>query len=669
LRQETTLVVKDIGSSFDEAPENFIDLASNLADDSFLLIFISTTGDGEHCDSIRDTWKILLQKSLPRNLFQGKQFAMFCLGDRAYGPKFCAAGRKLAVRLMQLGMIRNCDVGYGDDNTPNGGVFRDLDDWLEQHLLTLLEKRSQDDVVEQDECNPFDLKFVGDEAIEEQTRKAAWQDPRFQESFRDYFTQSCPINAHSYDTDGNRKIHKTEKIKTPPLQGEILVNNRITAPDWEQDSRHIEVSLQSTEIDKSSDSVYKLPYCAGDIATILPFNSDQEVHKFLEVLPKSIRTNVDHPLEINLDERVMNNSHTRWPRYCTLRFLLKYCADIHSLPEREDLRALSRYCSLDCEVGKNQSEKLMSLSETSEAALFADYILREKRSWADVLYDFESLRAPTSRLTIESLLLILSPMRPRDFSIASSPSYQQLVKSQSSDDSKKTFTIELCVAVVLGRTRLGRAYHGLCSEYLSRMNPSTTRSASKTCLQVWIRPGTFGGLPTELNEKKSFTVPVLCVCAGTGIAPLRALLLERDAVRNSFLGGDNGEAELSPDENDNILVFGCRKESCDYYYKDEWQKLAYNNQIRILTAFSRDQAHKVYVQKVLAEADGGRLIAKHILEKEGALYIAGGPQMARAVKDEVVEALGRELKGGEKQANQLLNKLQRVGKFSIEAWS
>ena len=91
--------------------------------------------------------------------------------------------------------------------------------------------------------------------------------------------------------------------------------------------------------------------------------------------------------------------------------------------------------------------------------------------------------------------------------------------------------------------------------------------------------------------------------------------------------------------------------------------------LRVLTAFSRDQFQKIYVQKVLREADGGQLIVKHLLERNGALYIAGGPKMARAVKEEVIKALGKELDGGEKTANKCLNKLQRIGKFSIEAWS
>ena len=102
--------------------------------------------------------------------------------------------------------------------------------------------------------------------------------------------------------------------------------------------------------------------------------------------------------------------------------------------------------------------------------------------------------------------------------------------------------------------------------------------------------------------------------------------------------------------------------------------------IRLLTAFSQDQNHKLYVQKVLREADDGTLIAKHILESPcGAIYIAGNPKMARAVKQEIIEALTDVLvatpgtalataAAAEKHANKILNKMQRMGRFSIEAW-
>ena len=50
------------------------------------------------------------------------------------------------------------------------------------------------------------------------------------------------------------------------------------------------------------------------------------------------------------------------------------------------------------------------------------------------------------------------------------------------------------------------------------------------------------------------------------------------------------------------------------------------------------------------------------------MYIAGGPSMARCVKQELVEVLS-DILGGEKQANKFLNKMQRIGRFNIEAWN
>ena len=79
--------------------------------------------------------------------------------------------------------------------------------------------------------------------------------------------------------------------------------------------------------------------------------------------------------------------------------------------------------------------------------------------------------------------------------------------------------------------------------------------------------------------------------------------------------------------------------------------------------------HKLYVQRALREANGGELIVRHILERHGAVYFAGGSKMARAANDKLVEALTNRLDGGEKDAKRLLNKMKRKGLFSIEAWA
>jgi sulfite reductase alpha subunit-like flavoprotein len=190
----------------------------------------------------------------------------------------------------------------------------------------------------------------------------------------------------------------------------------------------------------------------------------------------------------------------------------------------------------------------------------------------------------------------------------------------------------------------------------------------KAPIQMWIQPGSFEKLPLHLNEKGRFGTPILCIGSGTGIAPLRSLILEREAVFKK--ARENLRVVNSDDDDrcDNLLVFGCRKESVDYYYRDDWDALVSAKRLFVWTAFSRDQWHKIYVQQVLRSADDGKLVEKHILEHQGAIYVAGGAKMARCVKEEILECLAKAV-GGEKQASLLLKRMHLQGRYSVEAWS
>ncbi|GAX10585.1 hypothetical protein FisN_14Lh083 [Fistulifera solaris] len=600
------------------------DLQRLTLKDTLFLFFISTTGEGEHTDTIRQTWSLLLQTSLPSQFLQKIPFAIFNLGDRAYGPLFCAAGRKWAVRMLQLGAELVCEPGYGDDGTPNGGVLADLDVWLEQVLLqqfaTCPKHRPERG------HNPYRLSLLSSLTYEPLDEEE-WQLETFQESYQSFFHSVSPMMSYSYDNGERKLVHE----QTRPLVAVVESNQRLTTEDWEQDTRHIRFQVPSFPKTKEW-SLSALPYQAGDIACILPSNSAKEVDRFLRVLPKAIQDVADVELQIAWDAThsmvaTIGISYPHWPTHCTLRGWLTYCADIHAIPEREDLRALSFYCSLKHPLGAEQRDKLLSLSETRGSALYADFCLREKRSWADVIYDFDSLRAQGSLLTLEALLALLSPIRPREFSIASSPTEEW---------NKEESAIELCVARVQGTTPLGRNFYGLCSDYLA------TLSRHGSIVRLWIRPGSFHQLPLSGRPR-----PVLCIGAGTGIAPLRGLLRERRA-----LGFQN-----------DILVFGCRKESCDFYYKKEWWP-----GLQQLTAFSRDQWHKVYVQQVLQKAEREhQLLSQHVLHQDGAIYVAGSPRMAKAVKEVLAESLVAIL-GDEKHVQLFLAQRQATGLLSVEAW-
>ena len=613
-----------------------------------------------------------LQKSNLLDLFDGVKFAIFNLGDRAYGPNFCAAGRKLTVRLMQLGAQLVGEPGYGDDGTPNGGVFADLDLWLENVLLQMLggSKRNVSEVASDSLQSPYSVCVVEPRPNESLSGVEEWQQERYRQSYQQFFEKLCSVNAYRYA--GASMIRNADVGTSPPLVGRVSMNRRITSEDWEQDTRHIviEVPTAASSAPASWD-LHSLPYQAGDVASVLPANSAEEVERFLKVLPKRIQDAADCVLRLDFDDSVEATAGVGfpfWPAQCTLRGWLTYCADIHALPEREDLRALHNFCSVKHPRGLDQRQKLKSLSETSESALYADYILREKRCWAEVLYDFDSIGGDRSMLTIEFLVSLLSPMRPRDFSIASSPSEDRF--GLRTGPQNTSFHVDLCVAVVAGTTPLGRSYHGLCSHYLSKLSVENL-TAGGPLVRLWIRPGSFRKLPLSIHVTDGvhrMAEPVLCIGAGTGIAPLRGLVREREALwtlSSTDLSSPNSNDEL---DRDNLLVFGCRKESADFYYRNEWQAIINKGHLGVLTAFSRDQWHKIYVQQVLEKTEKEHeLISRHLLERNGAIYIAGGPKMARAVKEVIVESIAKQLKG-DKKALSFLSALQRRGKFCVEAW-
>ena len=646
-----------VGANFEDEIRNDLEsfAQSCKKEGTTLILFVSTTGDGEHVDAIKNTWKLLLRKSVPENLFADVPFMIFSLGDRSYGPQFCAAGRKLAVRLMQLGASPVCEPGYGDENTPSGGIFADLDVWVQDQLIPafgtkgLLRSHPVDSFTSHSSL--YALTFVSEEEISQklETESTEWQDSSFRESYSSFFETCAPLSRYSYSgTTASKSISESSF-----LTGNVIENERITASEWTQDTRHIVISVNSFGRPVGNG----LPYHAGDIASIMPFNDDDDVERLLSVLPVSIKEAARRTLRIRIEKSPtvsVGRNFNGWPQLCTLWGLLKYCADIKALPEQEDLRALAQFCSLDHPHGMDQRDKLVSLSDSTSAALYTDYILREKRSWADVIYDFDSVRHESSQLGVKELLSLLSPMRPRDFSIASSPTELRVCKKLASE----SFLVDLCVAVVEGKTRLGRQYHGLCSSYLAGSRVSTN-------ILLWIRPGTFSGLPVSPHEL--FSTPVLYIGAGTGVAPLRGLIRERIFRRSMYkekVEGSKRHGDLD------CLVFGCRKREMDLYYRDEWEVLAEDGEVKTIFAFSQDQRFKFYVQQALRQReDESPFLYNHIIEKRGAVYVAGGSKMARAVKDEIVELLSKSSNLDEKRVRAIISRYQREGLFSIEAWS
>ncbi|KAM5184780.1 NADPH-dependent diflavin oxidoreductase 1 isoform 2-T2 [Callospermophilus lateralis] len=126
-------------------------------------------------------------------------------------------------------------------------------------------------------------------------------------------------------------------------------------------------------------------------------------------------------------------------------------------------------------------------------------------------------------------------------------------------------------------------------------------------------------------------------------------------------------ASLDP-EKGNFLFFGCRWRDQDFYWGDEWQELEKRGCLTLVTAFSREQGQKVYVQHRLREL--GPLVWE-LLDRRGAyFYLAGN---AKYMPTDVTEALMSifQEEGGLSHPNAAtyLARLQRTLRFQTETWA
>ncbi|GAB4169413.1 MAG: hypothetical protein Fur0032_07930 [Terrimicrobiaceae bacterium] len=180
------------------------------------------------------------------------------------------------------------------------------------------------------------------------------------------------------------------------------------------------------------------------------------------------------------------------------------------------------------------------------------------RDLLDLLEEF-----PSARFTPEELVKTLRKLQPRLYSIAS---------SQKAVGENVHLTVAVVRYVPEGKTRLRK---GVCSSFLAE------------------RASAPHSVPVFIHTAKHFRVPedpataCIMVGPGTGIAPFRAFLQERKAV------GATGS---------NWLFFGEQKAASDFFYREEFEGyLADGTLTKLTTAFSRDQAHKIYVQHRLME--------------------------------------------------------------------
>ncbi|MBJ2117381.1 MULTISPECIES: NADPH-dependent assimilatory sulfite reductase flavoprotein subunit [Proteus] len=490
-----------------------------------LIIIASTQGEGDPPEEAIAFYKYLHSKKASE--MKETSYAVFSLGDTSY-EHFCKAGKDFDERIAQLGATRllprvDADVEYQAV----------ADEWIKQltELLKAKVPAQSTQVLQQTQSGTTDT-----------------------------------IEASIYHRDA-------------PFTATLLTNQKITGRNSDRDIRHIEISLEGSD----------LQYQPGDALGVWFNNSPEKVDELIALL------------WLKGDEPVTLKSQT---------FTLKEALLHHCELTQNSAPIVKAYAQL------TRHEDLLSL--------VSDKI--KLQQYADKYPINEMVRQYCAQPTAQDFVDILRPLTPRLYSIASS---QQEVEDE----------VHLTLGVVRYDVN-SRAYTGGASGFLA---DSLKEGDS---INVFIEKNAHFRLP------KDNTAPVIMIGPGTGIAPFRAFMQQREN------DGATGK---------NWLFFGNPHFVEDFLYQVEWQRYVKSGLLtHIDLAWSRDQAHKIYVQDKLRER--GNEIWQW-LQQGAYLYVCGdASHMAKDVEQALLEIVMEYGNKNSEEADEYLSELRLERRYQRDVY-
>ncbi|WP_333874039.1 assimilatory sulfite reductase (NADPH) flavoprotein subunit [Methylobacter sp.] len=257
-----------------------------------------------------------------------------------------------------------------------------------------------------------------------------------------------------------------------------------------------------------------------------------------------------------------------------------------------------------------------------------DQLQKDKHKLKDYLHGREIIDLvedfPAGNLSPQAFIDCLRRLPPRLYSIASS-------LKQHPDE------VHITVAVVRYQSH-GRYRQGVGSTFLAE------RIDEDTIIPVYIDSNNNFKLPVDPSTS------IIMIGPGTGIAPFRAFVEEREAI------GATGK---------NWLFFGDQHFETDFLYQAEWLRYLKNGVLtRMNVAFSRDQEQKIYVQHLMAE-HGKEL---YMWLQDGAhLYVCGDEKrMAHDVHTALIKIVAAEI--GTDNAEDYVVNLQKAKRYQRDVY-
>ncbi|EOD6330184.1 NADPH-dependent assimilatory sulfite reductase flavoprotein subunit [Providencia stuartii] len=238
----------------------------------------------------------------------------------------------------------------------------------------------------------------------------------------------------------------------------------------------------------------------------------------------------------------------------------------------------------------------------------------------------DMVRQAAAQPTAQEFVELLRPLTPRLYSIAS---------SQAETEDEVHITVGVVRYDIDGRARTGGA-SGFLADRLKEGDE----------LRIFIEHNDNFRLPADSTK------PVIMIGPGTGIAPFRAFMQQRD----------HEEATGK-----NWLFFGNPHFVEDFLYQVEWQRYVKEGLLtNISLAWSRDQAQKVYVQDKLREQ--GEEVW-HWIEEGAHIYVCGDANhMARDVEQVLLEIISQYGNMDSESADEFLSELRVERRYQRDVY-
>ena len=328
-----------------------------------------------------------------------------------------------------------------------------------------------------------------------------------------------------------------------------------------------------------------IEYSAGDVINVLPVNNSTLVSLIIE--------------RLDIDPSYIPNGKEQ-----SLEVLLTSYYEI-STPGKKLVTYLEE---------KLNNESLSKVVKNSDKQALSDYL------WGKDILDLLNID-PDFHFDVDEFLSNLKPLQHRAYSISSSPK-------------KYPDSVHMTISSVRWLTN-NRDHLGVCSTYLAdRVNDDQK-------VKIFMSPNKAFRIP-ENHE-----TPMIMVGPGTGIAPFRAFLDEREII------GASGQ---------NWLFFGDQTREFDFIYENEFsEKLKKGILTKLDLAFSRDQDEKIYVQDRMLESSAELF---RWLEKGAYFYVCGDAlRMAKDVDATLRKIIEMEGNMTSEKADAYVNNLKKEKRY------